>query len=263
MKTIIKYPGSKWRIADWIISHFPEHRSYLEPFFGSGAVLFKKNPSAIETINDLDGEVINFFDWVKKDPEKLAKEIWLTPYSRKISEDAYIPSEDSFEQAVKFCIRLNMGHGFRTRGGIVGWKSDVQGREKSYAVKHWNDMPELLILAAQRLKEVQIECRPAVDVIQRFNSKNVLIYCDPPYLPDTRTGKQYRQEMTEKDHVELLESLKASKARVILSGYESDLYDKALMGWHKSNCCSVTQNAQRAGKEVLWMNFEPIQQLRL
>ena len=263
MKAILKYPGSKWRIADWIISHFPEHHSYLEPFFGSGAVLFQKKPSAIETVNDLDGEVINFFNWIKKDPEKLAKEIWLTPYSRKVYEEAYIPAEDSFGQAVNFCARLNMGHGFRTSGGIVGWKSDVQGREAAYAVRHWNEMPELLMLAAQRLKAVQIECRPAVDVIQRFNFENVLIYCDPPYLPETRTGKQYRREMTEEDHIELLEILKESKAKVILSGYESDLYNKVLEGWYKSSRYSVTQNAQRNGREVLWMNFESMEQMRM
>ena len=84
MKAIIRYPGSKWRIADWIMSFFPEHHSYVEPFFGSGAVFFRKECSAIETINDLDEEVVNFFEWVRNDPERLAREIYLTPYSRKV-----------------------------------------------------------------------------------------------------------------------------------------------------------------------------------
>ena len=89
MRAIVKYPGSKWAIADWIIEKFPPHHSYLEPFFGSGAVLFRKVPSAIETINDLDGEVVNLFDWIRQDPERLAREIYWTPYSRQIYAPAY------------------------------------------------------------------------------------------------------------------------------------------------------------------------------
>lgn len=131
MKAIMKYPGSKWSIAEWIIQFFPEHHSYLEPFFGSGAVLFNKPRSDIETINDLDDNVVNLFEWIKKDPEKLAHEIYYTPYARKIYDDAYasVP-EDSLQKAVNFYIRLNMGYGFRTNGEKVGWKNDVQGREK-------------------------------------------------------------------------------------------------------------------------------------
>lgn len=86
MRSIIKYPGSKFRIAKQIISYFPEHRTYLEPFFGSGAVLFNKDRPAIETVNDLDQDVVCFFEWVKNDPEKLAHEIAFTPYARKIYE---------------------------------------------------------------------------------------------------------------------------------------------------------------------------------
>ena len=263
MRAIIKYPGSKWRIAEWIISQFPEHHSYVEPFFGSGAVFFQKKPSHIETINDLDGEVVNFFEWVRNDPERLARAIYLTPFSRQVYEEAYMPGRDSFEQAVKFCTRLNMGHGFRTTGEKVGWKCDLQGRQRSYAVKYWNDMPEKIILTAERLKEAQIECRPAVDVIERFNFENVLIFCDPPYLLETRFGKQYKHEMTENDHKELLAVLLESRAKVILSGYESDLYNDALQEWYKSHITSITQNAQKRGREVLWMNFEPMEQLRI
>ena len=84
MKAVLKYPGSKWSLAKWIISHFPEHHSYLEPFFGSGAVLFNKPRSNIETVNDLDGNVVNLFEWIKKDPERLAHEIYYTTYSRQV-----------------------------------------------------------------------------------------------------------------------------------------------------------------------------------
>ncbi len=138
MKAIFKYPGSKWGIAQWIISHFPEHHSYLEPFFGSGAVLFNKPRSNIETVNDLDGNVVNLFECIKRDPEKLAHEIYYTPYARSVYDKAFgeIP-EDPIGKAVNFYIRLNMGHGFRTNGEKVGWKNDVQGRERAYAAKEW------------------------------------------------------------------------------------------------------------------------------
>lgn len=88
MRAIFKYPGSKWSINQWIIDHFPEHHSYLEPFFGSGGVFFKKKRSPIETINDLDHDVVNFFQQCVKDPERLAREIYLMPYAREIYEKA-------------------------------------------------------------------------------------------------------------------------------------------------------------------------------
>lgn len=117
MKAVVKYPGSKWSIAEWIISFFPEHHSYVEPFFGSGAVLFNKERSNIETVNDLDGNVVNLFECIREDPEKLARSIYLTPYSRQVYENAFqeVPG-DRFEEALNFYIRLNMGHGFRTNG---------------------------------------------------------------------------------------------------------------------------------------------------
>lgn len=140
---------------------------------------------------------------------------------------------------------------------------DVQGRERAYALRDWNQFPERIIEAAVRLKEVQIECRPALDVISRFNFENVLIYADPPYLLETRFGKQYRQEMTKKDHIEMLEVLMESKAKVILSGYESNLYDKMLDGWQKAYIESITQNVQKKRMEVIYMNFAPEKQMEL
>ena len=153
MRAVMKYPGSKWSIANWIIDFFPEHHSYLDAFFGSGAILFNKPRSNIETVNDLDGNVVNLFEWIKKDPERLAHEIYFTPYARQIYEDAFkaVP-EDSFGKAVNFYIRLNMGHGFRTNGEKVGWKNDVQGREKAYAAQDWVRLPEKILQAAERLR---------------------------------------------------------------------------------------------------------------
>lgn len=165
MKAVIKYLGSKWSIANWIINFFPQHHSYLEPFFGSGAVLFNKPRSNIETVNDLDGNVVNLFEWMRRDPEKLAREIYLTRYARQIYDKVFeTEPEDSFEKAVNFYIRLNMGHGFRTNGEKVGWKNDVQGRERAYASQDWCNLPGKIMQAAERLRGVQIENMPAVDL---------------------------------------------------------------------------------------------------
>ncbi len=261
MKAIMKYPGSKWSIAEWIISFFPEHHSYLEPYFGSGAVLFNKPRSNIETVNDLDGNVVNLFEWIKKDPEKLAHEIYYTPYARQVYEDAFaqVPG-DRLQRAVNFYIRLNMGHGYRTSGEKVGWKNDIQGRERAYAAQDWCCLPEKIMEAAERLRGVQIENRPAVELIKRSNYKNVLIYCDPPYVLKTRRGKIYRYEMEDKDHNEMLDVLLAHKGPVLLSGYDNELYRDRLRGWHREETdCYTTAHGRR--KEMLWMNFEPFGQM--
>lgn len=259
MRAIFKYPGSKWAIADWIISYFPAHHSYLEPFLGSGAVLFTKGRSPIETVNDLDGDVYNLFQWIRDDPEKLANAIYWTPYSRQAYDmacDAWRTETDSFQRAVAFYVRMMMGHGFRTNERKVGWKNDIQGREAAYAAKQWCETPEAVMSAAERLRGVQIENRPAVTVIERFNYPNVLIYADPPYLLRTRHGKQYLHEMTDKDHSDLLDVLKSHKGPVLLSGYDSDLYNSALRGWYREETVTMAQTSTKR-REVLWMNFEP------
>lgn len=263
MKGIIKYPGSKWSIARWIINFFPEHHTYLEPFLGSGAVLFNKQRSDIETVNDLDGNVANLFEWIKKDPERLAKEVYYTPYARQVYEENFgRVQKNSLYKAVHFLIKLNMGHGFRTNGGKAGWKSDIQGREKAYAAMDWTTLPDRILEAAERLRGVQIECRPAIDLIPRYNFPNVLIYADPPYMLETRHGKQYKEEMTDKDHEVLLTLLKLHKGPALISGYESDLYNEMLKDWHREETYCYSQAGSRK-KEVLWMNFETEQQLSL
>ena len=262
MNSVIKYPGSKWSIANWIISHFPSHHSYLEPFFGSGAVLFTKKRSPIETVNDLDKDVVNLFRQIREDTERLADAIYWTPYARSEYERAWAAQyteTDPFQRAVDFYIRMMMGHGFRTTGEKVGWKNDVQGREAAYAAGYWCKTPEMIFEAAERLRKVQIENLPAVDLIRRFNFPNVLIYADPPYVLSTRHGKQYRHEMTDEQHKELLDTLSNHRGPVLLSGYDSDLYRDILHDWHREE---IPSRAQTSGArvEVLWMNFEPMSQ---
>lgn len=254
MNAILNYPGAKWGMASKIIGLMPRHRSYLEPFFGSGAVLFNKPPSAIETVNDLDGDITNFFKILRDQTDELIRAISLTPYSREVFDDAHENrGKGDFERAYKFAIRSRMGHGFKTYQK-TGFKIDVYARERSYCVSTWNRMPDQLFEAAARLKKVQIENRPALELIRKFNHDNVLIYADPPYLLNTRGGKQYRCEMNEQDHVELLAALRDHKGYVILSGYPSELYDRELPGWQKILTKSYNQNSDPR-TEVLWCNF--------
>ena len=264
MKSVLKYPGAKWGIADWVIGFFPKHHSYLEPFFGSGGVFFNKSPSNIETINDLDGEVVNLFECIRRDPERLCRSVHFTPYSREVFEETYLEKqiEDPFLRAERFLIRCNMGYGYRTNENRVGWKNDVSGRERAYAAKAWCDLPDIIAQAAERLRSVQIENRPAVDLISRFNSRDVLVYCDPPYVLATRRGKQYRCEMTDNDHLQLLDTLKKHKGPVLISGYQSPMYDSELADWHRESRLTTDQ-LSRVKKEVLWMNFEPMGQTTL
>lgn len=265
VRTVLKYPGSKWNIAGQIVSMIPKHHSYVEPYFGSGAIMFNKGPSNIETINDLDNDVVNLFRCIKEDSEKLASLVVATPYSRVEYDEAFENSQnimDPYEKAVRFLIKCWQGHGFRTNGYKCGWKNDVQGREKSYSLWNWYRLPNWIIEIAERLRTVQIENKPAIDVIKRFNFSNVFMYIDPPYLLSTRSGKQYKHEMADDQHEELLLTILQSKAKIIISGYENDMYNDYLKEWNKK---SFQSNAEYGLKreEVIWFNFETDKQMNL
>lgn len=268
-RSVLKYPGSKWNIAEQIVSILPKHHSYVEPFFGSGAVLFRKQPSDIETINDLDRDVVNLFRCIQEDSERLARMVMTTPFSREKYEDTYkldiceiMMPDEPYHKALCFLIQCWQGHGFRTNGYKVGWKNDVQGREKAYALWNWYRLPEWIIDIAERLRTVQIENRPAIELIKRFNYKNVLMYLDPPYVLDTRAGKQYKHEMPNTDHEELLRTILQSDAQIIISGYESDMYNDYLKDWNKKTFLSNAEYGLKR-EEVVWFNFETDKQMSL
>lgn len=260
-RPVLKYPGSKWRMADWIISLMPSHKSYLEPFFGSGAVFFNKRPSRIETINDLDGEIVNLFRCVREWPEELACAVALTPYSREEYERAW----SRFKAGGKACgiedARLTLVRYWQSHGSTSvykgGWKNDRAGREYAYDVRYWRNLPGWVLDAAERIKDAQIEQTQAVELIRRFKHPDVLIYADPPYVVSTRKGKQYVVDMVEdRQHIELLEALKEHPGPVILSGYENELYEKHLQGWVKLHKKALAEGGA-ARTETVWLNYEP------
>lgn len=257
MKSLLHYPGGKKRLASWLVSKMPPHHSYLEPFFGGGAVLFEKTPAPIETVNDLDGDVVNFFRVIREQESRERLKEWLeyTPYAREVYEDSFREPRDEIERAGFFAVHSMQSHGFRLSGDC-GWKKDVHGREDAYALRYWNELPGTLAGLATRLKKVQIENRPALELIRAFNHPNVLIYCDPPYVLSTRGRKQYRHEMTDDDHRELLKELCKSRAMVMLSGYDCELYEEYLKDWRTVQIDTRAQNNLHR-TETLWMNFEP------
>lgn len=260
---ILKHPGSKWRMAKDIISYIPEHHSYLKPFFGSGAVFFNKLPSNIETINDLDNRVYLLFQMVRENPEKVAQMVMDTPFCRYEYDNSFLSDAKTDEELVrKLLIQCWQGYGYRIDGNAPGWKNDVQGRERSYSLSNWNRLPEWIMEAGKRLKETQITNEPAIHLIERFNFENVFIYADPPYLLSTRYREQYLHEMTDKDHADLLETLRSFKGKVILSGYKNPLYDDILKDWPSVD---IETTAERGLKrtETLWFNYEPYMQLSM
>lgn len=263
MSKVLNYPGTKWSIAPKLTELIPPHHSYVEPYFGSGAVLFCKPPSDIETVNDLDGDVFNLFRCIQQDPERLARLVMTTPYGREIYEKHCTMEEEdyasSFQRAAGFLTRCWQGYGFRAMTEKVGWRNDVHGRENMYALWDWYRLPEQIVSTAERLRKVQIENRPALEVIRRFNYNDVFMYIDPPYLLSTRRGKQYRHEMTDADHEELLKTLLRSRAKIIISGYESDLYNDYLSGWYKERFKSHTITGKQR-EEVVWRNYEMYRQ---
>lgn len=252
---MLKYPGSKWRLADWIISHFPPHTTYLEPFFGSGAVFFTKEPSKVETINDLDGNVVNLFRVIRERPEELAAQVEMTPWAREEYYLSYERPQDPLENARRFLVRYWQGFGSRL-GNNAGWKNNIEGRNSGLCV--WQSLPERIKVVADRLKGVQIENQPAVQLIERYGFKTVLIYADPPYLWTTRSDrakgrKLYVHEMTEAEHIELLEALDRHPGPVLLSGYDSRLYNERLRHWVRRKA-KATAEKGLARVEVLYLN---------
>ena len=260
MKRILNYPGSKWSSADLIINQMQPHETYIEPFFGSGAVFFNKDKAKVETINDMDGRIVNFFEVCRDYPEQLVNKIIMTPHSRQEYYNSYKVSDDPIEDARRLMVRCWQAIGAKT-SDKTGWRSIISANGPDTS-NEWATVWERIEEVAYRLKGVQIENQDALKLLERYKRPDVLTYVDPPYLLETRSKRLYQHEYTVADHKELLQMLKKFEGKVILSGYQSDLYDAALQDWHKLKFDSLAEaGAKRT--EVLWMNYEPVGQMNL
>lgn len=256
MNAVLKYPGAKWRISEWIISHFPDHKVYCEPFFGSGAVFFNKPQTYIETINDVDGNIVNLFKVCRDTPEELARLIELTPFSREEFEDCYEKSDNPIEQARRTLVRYHQSFG-TCNSSKRSWRN-VQTYGGPRTATMWNYLPGRIAEVCERLKETQIENIDAIDLIKRYNDENTLIYCAPPYLQSLRKKNMYAHEMTDEQHIKLLEVLKESKSKIVLSGYDNSLYNETLIGWNTDEKKTTAQKGKH-WVEKLWYNFNLLQ----
>ncbi len=233
---------------------------YLEPFVGSGAVFFNKNPGAIETINDLDSDVVNLFRVLRENPNDLKRALLLTPYSREEYDLSFEPCDDPVEKARRYMVRTTQAIGAKLNGKC-GWRNHKQMKIGGTACK-WAGITETIDQATARLRGstknlVQIEHMDALRLIERYNTEDALIYLDPPYVRSSRkSGALYKHEMDDAQQIQMLESIMRSKAKIILSGYQSSLYDRYLKGWIvDSTMCQTTSTAM--AEEVIWMNFAP------
>ncbi|MER7053408.1 DNA adenine methylase [Streptomyces sp. NPDC000351] len=267
MKSPVPYFGSKQRIAPWIASLLPVHGHYVEPFAGGLSVLLAKAPSPMETVNDLDGELMTFWRILRDRPTELLRACMLTPHARAELAATWGPTTDELELARRIWCRLAQGRSGTLRN--TGWRHYIDPAGSSTSMPGYLEAyADRLAAAAERLHGVSLEALPALDVIQRYGARSgVLLYVDPPYLGTTRGwGNNYRCEMrTDLEHKELAAALADCTATVVLSGYDSPLYLELYGDWNRYTQTSMTGNAKtdKARTEVLWANTELGDQLDL
>lgn len=252
------YFGGKQRIAPTLAQMLPGHEHYVEPFCGGLSVLMAKPPSKLETVNDLDGDLMTFWRVLRDQPRDLARVCALTPHSR--AEHAAAMDRDGItdlERARRVWVKLTQGRTGTLRN--TGWRFYVEPAGTSTSMPGYlGGYVRRMAAAAERLHRVSLECRPALDVITAYGKvPSALLYVDPPYLGSTRTGLGYVHEMTgEAEHRDLAAALLEARATVVLSGYGSPLYADLYAGWHTTTIdASTGQSGEWSARtEVLWSN---------
>lgn len=257
--------GGKFSHLDWLLPLLPAMPYYCEPFAGSGAVLLNREPSSVETYNDLDGEVAAFFRVLRDSGEELTKAIALTPFSREEFALAcqLDPELPAIERARRFYVRARQVRTGLAQTASLGRWANCSGTSRagmSGVVSRWFGGVEALPQIAARLLRVQIENRPATDLVRLYDSKDTLFYLDPPYVHDTRgDSKAYKYEMTDSQHHELADVLNSAKGKVAISNYDCDLYRKLFpeSGWHKFSIETTNHATKGRRTECLWCNYDP------
>lgn len=257
-RPVLRYHGGKWRLAPWIIGHFPAHRLYVEPFAGAASVLLRKPRSTSEVLNDRYERLVSAFR-VLRDPDsaaRLAAMLRLTPYAKVEYLACRQPHPDPIEDARRLIVLAYQGHGSAAASGRVrtGWRRGDRDTLSTTA-SDWMGLPAEVAAWCERLRGVYIECDEANDVIRRYDSPDTLFYVDPPYVAETRHAgsRAYRHEMTDDQHRELAEVLHQARGKVVLSGYDSALYRALYPDWRRVTR-RTTADAARPRVEVLWLS---------
>lgn len=269
-RPILRYHGGKWMLAPWIISNFPPHRVYVEPFGGAASVLLQKKRSYSEVYNDLDGEVVNVFSVLRDSAAaaRLKELLELTPFARVEFLGAYRQADDPIEAARRTIVKSFMGFGsaaITSRGqvtsaeGMITFKAPTgfranSNRSGTTPAHDWRNFPRGVDAYVERLRGVVIENRDAREVIAAHDGTQTLHYVDPPYVASTRdNGDDYRHEMEETQHSELAQYLHTVMGGVALSGYRCELYDDLYGDWMRVERNALADGARKR-IECLWLN---------
>lgn len=251
-RPLVRYHGGKWRLAPWIISHFPDHRTYVEPFGGGGSVLLQKRRCYSEVYNDLDGEIVNLFRVARDEGAELRRRLELTPFARDEFVESYQRAECPIEQARRTVVRAFMGFGSNSHNKATGFRANSD-RSGTTPAHDWRNYPGAFGDIMERLRGVVIENRDASQVMLAHDKPTTLHYVDPPYVAETRDkGGDYRHEMTDDQHRELATVLGGLDGAVIVSGYQSPLYDEIFDGWKFVQRRHIADGG-RDRIECLWM----------
>lgn len=258
------YFGAKFNHLDWLLSLLPDSYSFVEPFSGSAVVLLNRKASRIETINDINSDVVNFFNVLREDPVNLCEKIYFTPYSREEYYHCLNTADegDDIERARKFFVCVNQGFasvGKARKNTGWGYTAVVSNSIVSECVSRWLSKLPKLKYVIDRLKKVQLNNIDFRELFPKFDSPGTLFYCDPPYLHTTRTGKtDYLFEMNETDHLDLLAIIRNAKGKVAISGYENEMYKEELTNFYLSRAKETRRSLRHSvRKECLWTNYDP------
>lgn len=255
-RPVLRWHGGKWLLAPWVIDHMPAHRIYIEPFGGAASVLMRKPRSYAEIYNDLDDDVVNLFRVLRSDQaDELVRQIRLTPFAATEFAHSYAQTDCDIERARRLIVRSFQGFGSNGVHKKTGFRSN-SNRSGTTPARDWANYPDALVLIIERLTGVCVLCRDAKEVMAAHDGPEALHYVDPPYVFATRTDgmSDYAHEMTDADHVALLQFLHTLKGKVILSGYPSEIYDGHLHGWRRVERKALADGAAKR-TEVLWMNW--------
>ncbi len=258
------YFGSKNKLALELCENLPPHSCWVEAFCGSAALTLAKKPAQIEVINDIDNEIVNLFEQLRNNHVELTRQITLTPYAHQELTNARIKNnkDSDIERARKFLVQSMMainGIFGEERGGFSS--SDSYSRNNTEArVSRWNNLPERLNKVVERLKNVRVENKNAIDLLENYIDRPAtLVYLDPPYLGERTNG--YNIDANDEEfHKSLLQVANKAKCMIFISGYDNKLYKTMLSkehGWEKKSIKTTTKDPSgnsHARTEIVWMN---------
>ena len=245
--------GGKNRLAKTIIAMFPPHSCYVEPFAGGAQVFFHKPPSKVEVLNDLDGELINFFRICQSHPDELVRCLRYYLASRRwfeLLKNTDPQTLTDIQRAVRFFYIRKTSFGGRIVKPTFGYGITARARFQPSRI------PQIISRAHLRLEDVQIDCLPYQQILKRYDSNETLFYFDPPYwnLP------YYRYNFTEENFVEFAALIAQLKGKFILSLNDTPEVRKLFRSFHISTVelsYSCARRKRKHHSELLITNFNP------